>query len=104
VYTHEDGGLKFLNVGLLGASKPFFFRFVVPVRGVQYAMQNVDFNKLYPPDKIEDLNLVQLRTRLESLPCCVANKAADAHGDPINLAIVGEAWMRFFPSRLAAGA
>jgi LssY C-terminus len=97
VYTHEDGGLKFLNIALLGSGKPSFFRFVVPIRGVQYAVQNVDFSKLYPPDKIEDLSLDQLRSRLETLSCCVTNKAGSAHGDPLNLVIVGNGVDAIFP-------
>jgi hypothetical protein len=97
VYTHEDGGLKFLNVGLLGAGKPWFFRFVVPIRGVQYAVQSVDFSKIYPPDKIEDLTLDQLRSKLETMPCCVTNKAGSAHGDPLNLVIVGNGVDAIFP-------
>ncbi len=97
VYTHEDGGLKFLNIGLLGAGKPWFFRFVVPVPGVQYAVQSVDFSKLYPPDKIEDLSPDQLRSKLEALPCCVANQAGSALGDPLNLVIVGNGVDAIFP-------
>jgi hypothetical protein len=97
VYTHEDGGLKFLNIGLLGAGKPLFFRFVVPVPGVQYAIQSVDFSKLYPPDKIEDLSIDQLRSKLETLPCCVTNQAGSAHGDPLNLVIVGNGVDAIFP-------
>jgi hypothetical protein len=97
VYTHEDGGLKFLNISLLGAGKPSFFRFVVPIRGVQYAVQSVDFTKLYPPDKIEDLSLEQLRSKLETLSCCVTNKAGSAHGDPLNLVIIGNGVDAIFP-------
>ena len=97
VYTHEDGGLKFLNVALLSAGKPWFFRFVVPIRGVQYAIQSVEFAKLYPSEKIEDLTLDQLRAKLETLPCCVTNKAGSAHGDPLNLVIVGNGVDAIFP-------
>jgi LssY C-terminus len=89
VYTHEDGGLKLLNVGLVGSRRVTRFRFVVPVAGVQYAVQRVDFSKLYPPDTIQDMTLEQLRTKLESLPCCVTNKSGGAYGDPLNLVIVG---------------
>ena len=65
VFTHEDGGLKFLTVGLLGTESHWLFRFIVPVTGVKYAVQNVDFSKLYPAGSIEDLNLDQLRKKLE---------------------------------------
>jgi hypothetical protein len=89
VYTHEDGGLKLLNVGLVGAGRVARFRFVVPLGGVQYAVQRVDFGRLYAPDTIQDMTLEQLRTKLENLPCCVTNKSGNANGDPLNLVIVG---------------
>ena len=72
VYSHEDGGLKLVNRGLGGGKRIVPFRFVVPVAGIQYAVQRVDFSGLYPPDTIgEDVTLEQLRTKLEGLPCCV---------------------------------
>jgi hypothetical protein len=97
VYTHQDGGLKFLNLGLIGAGRHWLFRFVIPVTGVQYAVQSVDFGKLYPADKIEDLSLEQLRNRLGSLPCCVTNKEGNTNGDPLNLVIVGNGVDAIFP-------
>ena len=90
VYTHEDGGLKLLNVGLVGAGMSWHFRLVIPLGGIQYAVQNVDFGKLYPPDTIRDLTLPQLRAKLEALQCCVTNESGNAIGDPLNLVIVGK--------------
>jgi hypothetical protein len=89
VYSHEDGGLKLLNVVLVGAGRSWRFRFVVPIAGVRYAVQRVDFRKLYPPDSIQDLTIEQLRSQLQTLPCCVTNKSGTANGDPVNLVIVG---------------
>ena len=89
VYSHEDGGLKLVNVGLAATRRIVPFRFVVPIAGVQYAVQRVDFSSLYPPGMIEDMTLEQLRMKLESLPCCVTNKDQSADGDPLNLVIVG---------------
>ena len=78
LYTHENGGLKFLTFGLIGAERHWLFRFIVPVTGVQYAVQSVDFSKLYPAGTIEDLSLDEFRKRLESLPCCVTSKTGRA--------------------------
>ena len=89
VYTHEDGGLKLVNVGVAAATRIVPFRFAVPIAGVQYAVQRVDFGRLYPPGTMQDMTLEQLRTKLEGLPCCVTNKDQSAHGDPLNLVIVG---------------
>ena len=46
----------------------------MPVAGIQYAVQRVDFSGLYPPDTIQDVTLEQLRAKLEGLPCCVTNE------------------------------
>ena len=46
-------GLKSVNVGLATARGIVPFRFVVPIAGVQYAVQRVDFSKLYAPDTIK---------------------------------------------------
>jgi hypothetical protein len=97
VFTHEDGGLKFLTVGLLGAESHWLFRFVIPVPGVKYAVQNVNFDKLYPEGTIEDLNLDQLRQKLERLQCCVTNASAKANGDPLNIVIVANGVDALFP-------
>jgi hypothetical protein len=97
VFTHEDGGLKFLTVGLLGSESHWLFRFIVPVTGVKYAVQSVDFNKLYPAGSIEDLNLDQLRKKLEGLQCCVTNASGKTNGDPLNVVIVGNGVDALFP-------
>ena len=97
LYTHENGGLKFLTFGLIGAERHWLFRFIAPVTGVQYAVQSVDFSKLYPAGTIEDLGLDEFRKRLESLPCCVASKTGRANGDPLNLVVVGDGVDAIFP-------
>lgn len=97
VYTHSDGGLKFVNLVLVGAKRSWRFRFVVPIPGREYAVQRVDFRGLYPPDEIEDLDLAQLRDRLQALPCCVSDRNGKAEGDPINLVVVGDGVDAVFP-------
>jgi hypothetical protein len=97
VYTHEDGGLKFLNVVLLAPPKTWRFRFIARIPGREYAVQRVDFRGLYPADEIKDLTLEELRARLESLPCCATNKDGKGNGDPLNLVIVGDGIECAFP-------
>ena len=97
LYTNADGGLKFLTVGLIGIERYWLFRFIVPVTGVQYAVQSVDFSKLYPAGTIEDLSLDQLRKQLQSLQCCVTSKTGKANGDPLNLVVVGYGVDAIFP-------
>ena len=62
---------------------------MIPVAGVQYAVQRVDFGGLCRPGRRKIMTLEQLRTKLQGLPCCVTNKSGSANGDPLNLVIVG---------------
>lgn len=97
VYTHADGGLKFITVALLTGQRLASFHFALPIPGREYAVQRVDFANLYPPGQVEDLNLEQLRTRLEQLPCCVRDKNGAHFGDPLNLVIIGNGIEPIFP-------
>jgi hypothetical protein len=97
VYTHPDGGLKFVNVSLLSGQRLAGFHFAVPIPGREYAVQRVDFQGLYPPQAMQDLNLDQLRVRLQSLPCCVKDKGAEHEGDPLNLVFIGDGIEPIFP-------
>ena len=85
VFTHREGGLKFLQVGFETDSQEFVFRFVLPVDGVSYAVQKVDFSKLYPANMVEAVDLAKLRERLEKLPCCTTDKSGHRNGDPFDL-------------------
>ncbi|HTT19232.1 MAG TPA: LssY C-terminal domain-containing protein [Candidatus Sulfotelmatobacter sp.] len=97
VYTHRDSGLKLLNVGVLAGNGHEQFRFILPVEGRKYAMQNVNLEKLYAPGHVEELDLAGLRKKLETLPCCVTNKDGSRNGDPLNLVIVGNGIDAIFP-------
>jgi LssY C-terminus len=89
VYTHADGGLKFVNVSIIAEQQLLRFQFALTIPGREYAVQRVDFAGLYRPEQIEDLTLEQLRARLESQPCCVRDKAGQRDGDPLNLVFIG---------------
>ena len=95
VLTHREGGLKFLRASFVGSGRQFDFRFVIPLDGKIYAAQKVDFSTL-PPNS-ENVDLAGLRTKLEKLPCCAANKASDRSGDPLNLVVVGSGGDTIFP-------
>jgi LssY C-terminus len=97
VYTHQDGGLKLVNVSLICGEKLVAFHFALPIQGREYAVQRVDFATLYPPGQVQDLTLDQLRTRLQDLPCCVKDKAGAHEGDPLNLVIIGDGIEPIFP-------
>ncbi len=97
VYTHADGGLKFVTVALLAGQRLAGFHFALPIPGREYAVQRVDFAGLYPPEQVEELTLEQLRARLQQLPCCVKDKAGEHEGDPLNLVIIGDGIAPIFP-------
>jgi len=97
VFTHREGGLKFLSVGLVGGGQEIDFRFIVPLGGRSYAVEKVDFGKLYPPGAIEAVDLAELRARLEALPCCTVDKSGTKTGDPLNLVVVGNGADAIFP-------
>ena len=92
VFTHADGGLKLINVGLIQAERTWRFRFVARIPGREYAVQRVDFSTLYPAGSSPDLSLDELHERLKTLPCCVSDRSGKGRGDPLNLVVVGS-WM-----------
>ena len=97
VLTHREGGLKFLRLGFIGAGEQFEFRFVLPLDGVTYAVQKVDFKSIYPPGSIEEVDLAGLRSKLEMLPCCAVNAAGSGSADPLNLVVIGGDTDGIFP-------
>ena len=97
VFTHREGGLKFLNASFVESRQQFDFRFVLPLGGRTYAVQKVDFSGLYPPGAIEAVDLAGLRARLETLPCCAVNKVGSRSGDPLNIVVVGSGADAIFP-------
>ncbi|MCX5497778.1 LssY C-terminal domain-containing protein [Kaistia dalseonensis] len=97
VFTHLETGLKFLTFGMLRGDDELEFHFTVPVAGPPYAVQRVDFDKIYPPDAIKAVDLVGLRAAIEALPCCTTDAKATKNGDPLNLVIVGDGLASIFP-------
>ena len=97
VFTHREGGLKFIQAGFAAGGPELLFRFVLPVGGVAYAVQKVDFGNLYTPDMIKQVDLSTLRKKLEELPNCVTDKAGKMPGDPLNLVLIGRGVDAIFP-------
>ncbi len=70
---------------------------MLPLDRVTYAVQKVNFSTIYPPGSIQDVDLAELRSRLEKLPCCAVNAAGDKSGDPLNLVVIGGDTDGIFP-------
>lgn len=90
VYTNLDPGAKAFAVELIGEQDVRRFEFVQEVPGFTADFMRVDFESLYEPEEIQDLDLDGLRRYLESLPCCVFGGDQKTPGDPLNLVIVGQ--------------
>jgi hypothetical protein len=90
VYTNFDPGVKAFVVELFSKQNVRLFEFVQVVPGFEADFMRVDFNQLYSPNQIRDVDLEGLRKYLESLPCCVLGGDRKTAGDPLNLVIVGD--------------
>jgi hypothetical protein len=90
VYTNLDPGAKAFAVELFSKLGTRQFEFVQVVPGFEADFIRVDFEQMYPPNEVQDLDLEGLRRYLEGLPWCVWGGDQKTAGDPLNLVIVGE--------------
>jgi hypothetical protein len=67
------------------------FEFALPLPDGDFDYERLDPARTYAGRALPDLTLEQLRTTLEQLPCCAADAAGRAEGDPLNIVLVGEA-------------
>ncbi len=91
IYTRLDEGVKALDLDLVGIGEVTYnFTFSVSVPGFRSDYSRIDFDTLYDPDSLVHVGTEEeLRRVLEQLPCCAANRAGNAVGDPLNLVLVG---------------
>jgi len=87
VYTHLDEGIKSINVSLFGNKKMEAFQITVEVPGIVTDYADFDPSIIYE-ESTPSLREQDLRSWLESLPCCTSSKDGTS-GDPINLVFVG---------------
>jgi hypothetical protein len=87
VYTHLDEGIKSINVSLFGNKKMEAFQITVEVPGIVTDFADFDPSIIYE-ESTPSLREQDLRSWLESLPCCTSSKDGTS-GDPINLVFVG---------------
>lgn len=89
VFVNPDEGIKEVRVALLGPQRIKRLDFFVPVAGIKTDYEKVDFDALYPAEKIVSLNEEGLRTALECFPSCTMNKRGTRNGDPLNIVLIG---------------
>ena len=90
MFTRLDEGTKAFNVDILREDWFHTFTFFVPVPGLRADHYNTDWESLYPPEEIKEVNTEQLVGLLEEQVCCTTDKKAEGSGDPVNLVIIGE--------------
>jgi hypothetical protein len=90
IFTNLDEGEKVVQIDLIASQDLKIFTFFVQIPGIRVDYRMVDFKSLYDKDEISNLNLQELKTALENLPCCTTNAEGTDFGDPLNLVIIGD--------------
>ncbi|MGD9079893.1 MAG: LssY C-terminal domain-containing protein [Desulfobacterales bacterium] len=90
IFTNLDEGEKVVQIDLIASKHIKIFTFFVQIPGIRVDYQMVDFDSLYTKEEMVDLNIQELRTALENLPCCTTNAEDTDFGDPLNLVIIGD--------------
>jgi hypothetical protein len=89
VFTHLRSGTKGFNLNVFSGGKTHDFTFFVPLPGFVADFTEVDFENLYPPEDVRDLNEAELRAVLEGeLACCAMDPAGTSPGAPFNAVLV----------------
>lgn len=91
VFSNYDPGAKHVLVELLGDKELRSFEFSVPVPGIRFDYERVDWENLYPEALVRDLTIEQLLQALAELPDATTDAKGQGRGDPINLVIIGNA-------------
>jgi hypothetical protein len=91
VFTRLDEGTKTFNVDIISSEAGITtFTFFVPVPGLKLDHQEVDWENLYPPDQIVDVDEDFLVDAIAQQPCCTTDKPGTGTGDPLNLIVIGD--------------
>ena len=88
VYGVLDAGVKYAHILIAGNDRLETFDFALPVPGAAFVGTGVRADKVYPGQKIEDLDLDRLKAWLATYPCCRTDSGATRDGDPLNLVVV----------------
>ena len=66
------------------------FDFALALPDGDFDYERLDTTRIYPGGSLPDLDVDQLRSTLEQLPCCATDADGEGEGDPLNFVIVGE--------------
>ncbi len=91
VFSRLDEGTKGFNVDVVWDPGGIAtFTFFVPVPGLKLDHHEVDWENLYAPAEIIEVDESDLIQAIERQPCCTTDKAAKGTGDPLNLILIGD--------------
>jgi hypothetical protein len=90
IFSKVEEGTKAFNVDVAGGGQWGTFTFFIQVPGLKIDHYNVDWDALYPPEKMVELNEAELIERLENAVCCTTDKKSEGSGDPVNLVVIGD--------------
>jgi hypothetical protein len=89
VFTPLDEGTKAFNVDVVSGEEGASFTFFVPVPGLKIDHYEVDWENLYPPNEVVDLEEADLIEAIARQPCCATDKKGKGSADPLNLIVIG---------------
>ena len=91
VFSQLDEGTKAFNIDIdAGNSDVIRFTFFIPVPGLRLDHHDVDWDTLYAPEEIRDVDKDELIRFLEEFHCCTTDEDAQENGDPLNLVVMGD--------------
>ena len=90
IFTNLVHGTRRISIGVVGHGSLETFVFYVQDPGIQLDYEMVDFDSLYPGERITYVNEADLRSALEKLPCCTTSMDGTANGDPLNIVVIGD--------------
>jgi hypothetical protein len=99
VFTNRDEGIKYADVELVAPGRRRVRRlsFLTRVPGLRTDFQRVNWEHLLKPGRMTALTEAQLKTWLESLPCCTLGGDRRTPADPLNIVLIGPAEAVFPP-------
>jgi len=90
IFVNLDRGWKYVPLEVLQEDGTHEFEFIAEVPGFKADYELVDFEALYEPEELIELETEEeMRRWAESLPCCTENKKGTKTGDPVNFVLVG---------------
>jgi hypothetical protein len=93
VFTNAHLGTKSFNVDIFytdGRSDYEQFTFFIDVPGFTPDHAEVDFQGLYAPEEIRDIDVDTFRSEVAEMPCCTTNSDGSGKGQPIVMLLVAE--------------